>query len=75
MSEPVLPGIEEKYRDFTFYHADRDELIEICQEYDVYGIPSFIAFHRGKEVHRFVDKKRKTEEQIIEFIKDTIEKL
>ncbi len=41
----------------------------------MYGIPSFIAFNRGKEVHRFVDKKRKTEEQIIEFIKGTIEKL
>lgn len=66
--EPVLPEIEAKFSDFTFLHVDRDEFIDICQQLDVYGIPSFIAFEDGKELGRFVSKDRKTQEEIEEFI-------
>ncbi|WP_226670183.1 thioredoxin family protein [Metabacillus litoralis] len=66
--EPVLPEIEEENAEFTFYYVDRDEFIELCQELDVYGIPSFVAFHEGKEIGRFVNKDRKTKEQIQSFI-------
>jgi hypothetical protein len=34
----------------------------------VFGIPSFVAFHNGEEIGRFVNKDRKTQEQIQEFI-------
>ncbi|MBM7606144.1 thiol-disulfide isomerase/thioredoxin [Metabacillus crassostreae] len=66
--EPVLPELEQENTDFTFYYVDRDEYIELCQELDVYGIPSFVAFNDGKETGRFVNKDRKTKEQIQEFI-------
>jgi thiol-disulfide isomerase/thioredoxin len=66
--EPILPEIETKYSEFTFIHIDRDEFIELCQQLDVYGIPSFIAFEKGKELGRFVSKDRKTQEEIEEFI-------
>jgi thiol-disulfide isomerase/thioredoxin len=66
--EPVLPEIEEKFSDFTFVHIDRDQFIDLCQQVDVYGIPSFIAYENGKELGRFVSKDRKTQEEIESFI-------
>lgn len=69
--EPFLPEIEEKYQDITFVYVDRDKFIDICVQYDVFGIPSFLAFDDGKEVNRFVSKDRKTKEEIELFL-DTI---
>jgi thiol-disulfide isomerase/thioredoxin len=66
--EPVLPEIEDKFKDYTFVHVDRDDYIDLCQQLDVYGIPSFIAFENGQELGRFVSKDRKTQEEIEGFI-------
>ncbi|MDW0117065.1 thioredoxin family protein [Sporosarcina thermotolerans] len=66
--EPILPGLEADYPEYEFVYVDRDEFIDVCQQLDVFGIPSFIAFHEGKEVGRFVSKDRKTREEIEEFI-------
>lgn len=66
--EPILPEIEAKYNEYTFVHIDRDDYIDLCQQLDVFGIPSFIAFENGKELGRFVSKDRKTQEEIEQFI-------
>lgn len=66
--EPALPEIEAEFTDYTFIHVDRDQFIDLCQQQDVYGIPSFIAFENGKELGRFVSKDRKTQEEIEAFI-------
>ncbi|UGB29838.1 thioredoxin family protein [Metabacillus sp. B2-18] len=66
--EPVLPELEEENSTFTFYYVDRDQFIDLCVELDIFGIPSFVAFHKGKEVGRYVNKDRKSKEQIQEFI-------
>ncbi|OIK08983.1 thiol reductase thioredoxin [Bacillus sp. MUM 116] len=67
--EPVLPEIEENFKDYTFIHVDRDQFIDLCGQLDVFGIPSFIGFENGKELGRFVSKDRKTQEEIENFIK------
>ncbi|GAE32384.1 thioredoxin family protein [Halalkalibacter hemicellulosilyticus] len=66
--EPLLPRIEADFPSFTFYYVDRDECIDLCQELDILGIPSFLAYVDGKEVERFVSKERKSEEEIVEFL-------
>src|SRR5699024_8342127 len=66
--DPFMPEVEEKYQAFTFVHVDRDEFIDICIKYDIYGIPSFLAFNKGKELGRFVSKDRKTQQEIESFI-------
>lgn len=66
--EPFLPRLEADYPEFTFIHVDRDEFIDLCQELNIFGIPSFVAYHEGKEVGRFVSKDRKTLEEIENFI-------
>lgn len=66
--EPELPLIEDEFPDYEFYYVDRDKHLELCQELDVFGIPSFLAYKEGYEVGRLVSKERKSKEQIIEFI-------
>lgn len=66
--EPILPELEQENNEFTFYYVDRDKFIDLCGELNVFGIPSFVAFHNGKEVGRFVNKERKTKQQIQDFI-------
>lgn len=66
--EPILPGIEADYPEYTFIHVDRDKFIDLCGELDIFGIPSFIAFHDGEEAGRFVSKNRKSREEIKGFI-------
>lgn len=66
--EPVLPEIETEFPEYTFVEVNRDDFIELCQEHDIYGIPSFLAYKNGKEAGRFVSKDRKTKEEIVQFI-------
>lgn len=72
--KPVLPDIEVKFPQFTFYSADRDELIDLCADLDIFGIPSFIAYSKGEEIARFVSKDRKTEQEIVEFLEEALQK-
>jgi thiol-disulfide isomerase/thioredoxin len=60
--------IIDENKDFTFYYVDRDQFIELCQNLDIFGIPSFVAFNNGEEIGRYVNKDRKTKEQVEEFL-------
>lgn len=66
--KPFMPSIVEKYSDFNFYTVNRDNLMDLCIELDIFGIPSFVAFKDGEETGRFVNKDRKTRQQIEDFI-------
>lgn len=68
--EPFISDIVAMFDDYTFIQVDRDKFLDICEQYDVYGIPSFIAFNNGEELGRFVNRDRKTKEDIISFIDD-----
>lgn len=70
--EPVLPELEEAFPAFTFYHVDRDQLIDLCIELNVFGIPSFIGYDEGEELGRFVSKDRKTKEEIEGFLMNLV---
>ncbi|EKK20667.1 Thioredoxin [Fructilactobacillus florum 8D] len=66
--KPAMPEIVQDFSNYTFLEVDRDANIELCKELDVFGIPSFIAFHDGKEIGRLVNKDRKTKAEIESFI-------
>ncbi|MBO9131233.1 thioredoxin family protein [Bacillus sp. 165] len=68
--DPFMPEVIEKYKDCSFYYIDRDKFIDLCIELDVFGIPSFIAYNKGSEIGRYVNKDRKTQEEIEEFIEN-----
>lgn len=67
--KPFMPDVEKKYADAVdFIEVDRDELPDLCETYQILGIPSFIAFKNGRELVRFVSKLRKTREEIEQFL-------
>lgn len=66
--DPLMPEIEAENPAYQFIAIDRDEFIDLAVEYEVMGIPSFIAFKDSEVIGRFVSKDRKTKEQVNEFI-------
>lgn len=71
---PFMPEVEEHYKDtVNFYEIDRDELPDLCAELNILGIPSFVAFKHEKELARFVNKLRKTRDEIEQFVNRSIE--
>lgn len=72
--EPILPGIEQQFSEYRFVEIDRDKYMEIAEKWNIFGIPSFVVIEMGKEIDRFVDKNRKTKEEIISFIENARKK-
>lgn len=66
--KPAMPEVEKDFADYNFIYVDRDDNIEVAQQMGVMGIPSFIAFEDGKEIGRFVNKDRKTKQEVEDFI-------
>ncbi|KAA1038406.1 thioredoxin family protein [Macrococcus equipercicus] len=66
--QPALPEIEAVHDDYQFVSVDRDAFMDLAVQYDVMGIPSFVAFNEGRETGRFVSRDRKTKEEINQFI-------
>lgn len=66
--KPFIGDVVKKYPDFTFYSINRDNFIELYQNLDILGIPSFVSYENGQETGRFVSKLRKTQEEIEAFI-------
>lgn len=67
--DPFMPAVEEAYQEkIDMIAVNRDTLPELGQKYDVFGIPSFIAFQKGKELIRFVSKLGKSKEEIEQFL-------
>ena len=66
--KPAMPEIEAEYADFAFIKVDRDENLDLAAEMGIMGIPSFVAYHDGQEIGRFVNKDRKTKQEVETFI-------
>lgn len=66
--EPDLPQLESKYTNYKFISVDRDKFIDICIDYDIMGIPSFLVFKDDKKIGSYIGKERKSIEQIDEFL-------
>ena len=63
--------VEKRYSNINFYRVNRETVPMLSKHLNVYGVPSFLM-HKGEEtVARYVDKKRKTIEEVIAFIDET----
>ncbi|SUO88992.1 thioredoxin family protein [Streptococcus uberis] len=65
---PVMTEIEAENADFTFVRVNRDNFMEVAQEWNIFGIPSFVVLENGKEIGRLVNKLRKTKAEINDFL-------
>ncbi|MBU1019711.1 MAG: thioredoxin family protein, partial [Firmicutes bacterium] len=66
--KPHLSKLELDFPEYDFYSINRDMDIELARHLNIFGIPSFLIYNDGEEIGRFVDKKRKTYEQVKDFI-------
>ena len=68
--KPAMPEIEKDFPEYTFIEVDRDENIDLAAELNIFGIPSFVVYSDGKEIGHFVNKDRKTKQQVEDFLND-----
>lgn len=59
-----MPSIEKDFSDFVFVRVNRDDYIELAQQWNIFGIPSFVVVENGQELGRLVNKNRKTKAEI-----------
>lgn len=72
--DPFMPEVEKEYESsLNFIVVDRDQFPELCEHYNILGIPSFIMFRNGQEVTRFVSKLRKTREEIEQYLDKSLQ--
>jgi len=67
--KPSYTELEGRYGDRArFVSVDIDAFPDIARAHEVTGIPSFILFAGGREVFRFVNPRRKTKEEVADFL-------
>ncbi|WP_054958205.1 thioredoxin family protein [Paenibacillus dakarensis] len=72
--DPFMPELETKYSDrLTLVEVDVDQVGDVSQQQNILGIPSFVAYTDGRELVRFVNKLRKSREEIESFLDRALE--
>ncbi|EES73293.1 thioredoxin [Paenibacillus sp. oral taxon 786 str. D14] len=72
--DPFMPEVEAKYEGrLTLIEVDVDQVGEVSQEQNILGIPSFVAYTDGRELVRFVNKLRKSREEIEDFLNKALD--
>ncbi|MHC5268895.1 thioredoxin family protein [Enterococcus sp. LJL98] len=66
---PIMPELEAEFPEYNWIEVDRDAYIDVCAEWGIFGIPSFVVIQDGEELGRLVSKNRKTKEEIATFIR------
>ena len=66
--KPHLPAIEAAFPDYRFVEVDRDRYMDLAKLWDIFGIPSLVVTKAGVEAGRLVNRKRKTKEEIMDFL-------
>jgi thiol-disulfide isomerase/thioredoxin len=70
---PFMPEVEQNYADkLTIVEVDVEQVGDVSQEQNILGIPSFVAYANGKELIRFVNKFRKSREEIEDFLNKAV---
>lgn len=66
---PQYPEIEDFFsQKIDFISVDIDQFPELARAHEISGIPSFVLFAASREIFRFVNPRRKTKEEVIDFL-------
>jgi len=67
--KPAYPELEARFGDqVEFVQVDIDEMPDVARGHEVSGIPSFILFSSSREIFRLVNPRRKTKEEVTDFL-------
>lgn len=69
---PVLDDLVAEFPSLNFLQVDRDQFMDLAQQWDVFGIPSLVVTQKGQEIGRLVNRARKTKEEISHFLADFV---
>lgn len=72
--DPFMPEVEEQYsQQLTLVEVDVDQVGTVSEEQNIMGIPSFVAYTDGRELVRYVNKLRKSREEIEKFLHSALD--
>lgn len=71
--KPAMPEIESDFSQAKFIAINRDDNIELAADFGIMGIPSFVVMQDGQEKARLVNKKRKTKEEVENFLSGALQ--
>lgn len=63
-----IDPIIEEYNEYVWYSANRDNLPELAEKYEVMGIPSLLIFQNGEKLAHLHSANAKSPEQVIDFL-------
>ena len=72
VSRRFMPELITDFKDFNFYKIEKNSNLELAKHLNIYGVPSFLIFVNNEEIGRFVNKKRKSYQEVKDFIIKTI---
>ena len=71
--DSFMDALSQKYaEDIDTLVIDIEEFPDLSRKLSVVGIPSFVAFDKGEEIDRFVNRQRKTESEIDAFYQSVL---
>ena len=70
--EPFIGRVEGGYSNLDILNIDIEKTPTIAKEYQVVGIPSFVAFKNGEIIGSFISRQRKSESEIRSFFESVI---
>ena len=74
--DPFMDNLTAQYKDaITAFNVDIEEFPDLARKLQVVGIPSFVAFYKGGEIHRLVSRVRKSEAEINTFFQESFAKI
>jgi thioredoxin-like negative regulator of GroEL len=69
-----MPEVETKFSNqLTLVEVDVDAVGDVSQQQNILGIPSFVAYSDGRELVRYVNKLRKSREEIEDFLQRAVD--
>ena len=72
--DPFMPEVETKFSNqLTLVEVDVDAVGDVSQQQNILGIPSFVAYSDGRELVRYVNKLRKSREEIEDFLQRAVD--
>lgn len=63
-----IDDIVKQYDYIRFYKVNSDDYASLAREYNVFGIPSFVALRDGEVIGDYIDKNAKPKDKIESFL-------
>ncbi len=71
-ADKYWPHFKTMYDGVSFYRVEREVLPSVAMDLNIYGVPGFVVYKNDRVTARYVDKFRKTFEQVKAFLDSNV---